>query len=128
MFPLKNDIFLEEAINSCCLNIKHSYYLDHPLSITSPILLARLKKNNHLDYGHCKIDENLFKDIYGHKALFYNDKLFCKFKPIIYKDFTNLKGVGTNDYAILWHNRELYNYSSIFEKERYENSARGKEF
>ena len=101
LFPKKHDIFLKEAIAYSCLNIKRKLYTDHPLTVTGPVLLNRLKNKNHLQIGQCRNNKNF-------KASYWNNKLFCKHKSYLYTKFTDLGGKGTNNYSELWHNKELY--------------------
>lgn len=107
LFPKKHDIFLKEAIAYSCLNVKRKLYNDHPLAVTSPVLLNRLKNKNHLQIGQCRNNKNF-------KASYWNNKLFCKHKSYQYTKFTDLDGKGTNNYSELWHNRQLYNEKNIY--------------
>ena len=67
-----------------------------------------------LDTTGIDVGEIRFKD--KTKAGFLNDELIYYFKNkgkirFEYKDFTNH---GTNDYAYMWHNGDVFNYNILF--------------
>lgn len=102
LFATPGNKFLQEAIALSTFNIKHSKYLDHPLAITSPVLLSRIKDKSSIELGECKIKNNFY-------ASYYDNKLFCYHKSKKYQaDLSELGCKGTNNYEEMWFNNDLY--------------------
>lgn len=101
-FPYPEDEFLKESLYRSASNIRNSLYLDHPLAVTSPVLLSSISKKDHIDFGYCK-------QLSDCKASYYEDTLICKHKENKYvADLSKMGCAGTNNYADMWHNKELY--------------------
>lgn len=101
-FPYPEDEFLKESLYRSASNIRNSLYLDHPLAVTSPVLLSSISKKDHIDFGYCK-------HLPECKASYYEDTLICKHKKNKYiADLSKMGCSGTNNYADMWHNKELY--------------------
>lgn len=107
MFAKKpNNIILLELIYKIAHNVKHQYYGEHPLAITSPLFIGKaLEKIEHkegIKFGKVRFDND-------EKVAYVDNTLFYKFKPKFSEsDLSKLGARGTNNYAKMWFDRNVF--------------------
>ena len=104
-FPTAGNTDLKLFIDKSVQNILELNYGDHPLDITSPIMLGRLETNT-ITYGSVDVVNN-------RKAHIFNDDLVCFFKSAyMARQTLNEFGCeGTNDYAAMYFNQDVFNFA-----------------
>jgi mannosyltransferase OCH1-like enzyme len=102
-FKEKNHPFLFKAIEKLMQNVVNREYGEHPLDVTSPIMLGRLDTTG-ITLGEVKfITKN-------QRGSYLNDVLHFKHKPIKFNaNLSSLGCKGTNNYEELWFSNKLYN-------------------
>ena len=99
--------FLKDAITLSLINIKQQSYGDHPLDITGPVMLGRLKTYN-IHFGQSKFLDKEQQDVHKtNKAAYFQDQLHWLYKPDSY-ELATFKCVGTNSYHTMWDERQLF--------------------
>ena len=100
-----NNNFLKQAIDKCIFNISNLLYNEHPLDITSPIMLGRLDASD-ISLGKTHYEEERYST-FENKIIFYH-------KPrnagVGLKKY---KSSGTNNYEELYFAHKIYNEQSI---------------
>jgi len=100
-----NNNFLKQAIDKCIFNISNLLYNEHPLDITSPIMLGRLDASD-ISLGETHYEEERYST-FENKIIFYH-------KPrnagVGLKKY---KSSGTNNYEELYFAHKIYNEQSI---------------
>lgn len=100
-FSEPNNEFLKEAIDKSVKNILDLNPGKHPLDITGPIMLGRLKSK--INYGQVEQRD-------GYKVSLYNNELIYPHKPREYQaNLSKLGCAGTNNYEKMWFNGNLFN-------------------
>lgn len=99
-FNRTNHAFLSDAIGVSLSNIKRKAYGAHPLDITGPMMLGKLKKYD-ITFGKSKYITA------KQKGAFLKDELHWLYKPegTILSSF-NTK--GTNSYEQMWFDRKIF--------------------
>lgn len=104
-FLKPNNNFLKQAIDKCVFNISNLLYNEHPLDITSPIMLGRLNTS----------DIILGKTHYGEErySTFKNQIIFYHKPRSNGVGLKKYKASGTNNYEEIYFNHKIYNEHTI---------------
>ena len=102
--------FLWDAISLSLKNIKEQSYGIHPLDVTGPVMLGRLKKYD-ICFGQSKFLDAEQQAVYQtEKAAYFKDVLHWIYKS---KNLSALGCYGVNSYEQMWKEKWLFKSAGI---------------
>ena len=104
-FLKPNNNFLKQAIDKCVFNISNLLYNEHPLDITSPIMLGRLDTSD-IILGKTHYKEERY-------STFKNEIIFYHKPRSAGVGLKKYKSSGTNNYEEIYFNHKIYDEHTI---------------
>jgi hypothetical protein len=103
----KNDSLLKKIIDQSVFNIMSMSYGDHPLTITSSIMIHKVisdyEEKNKIHFLNLKKGEKS-------KQVYFNNELFYNYKPYQYSSNLELLGCkGVNSYEKMYYDCNVFN-------------------